>query len=104
MTDQKTWPPDDFEEDPRYALANREALWGVGYWLVFTVVITAVAWLLGGDVDPKEMDFVLGFPAWFFWSCLVAAAVLSLVPIWIIRRHFTEVPLTADGRPDDSEV
>lgn len=100
MRGNETWPPDDFEEDPRYAVANREAMWGVAYWFVFTVVITAVAWLVGGDVDPATMDFILGFPAWFFWSCLVAAAALSLVPVWIIRRHFTEMPLTADGRPD----
>ncbi|MDN5852359.1 MAG: YhdT family protein [Actinomycetia bacterium] len=87
----------DFEEDPRYAIANREALWGVGYWLVFTVVISAIAWLLGGNVDADELDFILGFPAWFFWSCLVATTVLSLLPIWIVRHYFTEMSLTADG-------
>lgn len=91
----------DFEEDPRYRVANREALWGVSYWAAFTVVVSGIAWLLGGNRDADELDFVLGFPAWFFWSCLVATVVLSLVPIIIVRRYFRDLPLTADGEPDD---
>lgn len=91
----------DFEVDQRYAIANREALWGVGYWLLFTIVVSGIAWLLGGNRDAGDVGFVLGFPAWFFWSCLVATTLLSLLPIWIVRRHFTEVSLTADG--DESE-
>lgn len=99
-------PPDrtvatDFEEDPRYAVANREALWGVGYWLLFTVVISTIAWGLGGNRDAEDLDFVLGFPAWFFWSCLVGTIALSFVPIFLVRRYFTVLPLTADGEPDD---
>jgi uncharacterized membrane protein YhdT len=102
MTDRPDLPPDvQFEEDPRYAVANREALWGLGYWLVFTVVISAVAWALGGNRSASDLSFVLGFPAWFFWSCLVAATVLAVVPIVVIRRFFTDLPLTADGAPDE---
>lgn len=100
-----TRAPDDteFDEDPRYAVANREALWGVGYWALFTVVITAVAWLLGGNRKAGDLDFVLGFPAWFFWSCLVATAALALLPIWIVRRHFTDISLTPNGDDADTE-
>lgn len=93
----------DFEEDPRYAVANREALWGVGYWILFTVVISGIAWWLGGNRDAEDLDFVLGFPAWFFWSCLVATVVLALLPILIVRRYFTQMPLSADGS-DDAET
>ncbi len=95
-------PDVEFEEDPRYAIANREAWWGVGYWALFTVVITTLAWWLGGNRAAEDLGFVLGFPTWFFWSCLVGAGLLSLLPIFLIRRFFTEVPLSADGTTDST--
>ena len=96
--------PVDFEEDPRYAQANREAMWALGYWLTFTVVVTGLAWWLGYGTPADELDFILGFPSWFFWSVLVTSAVFSAAPPWIIRRFFKDVPLTRDGRPDRPPV
>jgi uncharacterized membrane protein YhdT len=93
----------DFEHDPRYAVANREALVGAGYWLGFTVLISAIAWLIGAHKKASELTFVLGFPAWFFWSCLVATGLLSLVPAFLVKRYFTDMPLSADGAASDEE-
>jgi uncharacterized membrane protein YhdT len=95
--------PDDFEEDPRYKVSVREAWIVVGYWLVFTVVVTAVAWLLGGNRTADEITFVLGFPAWFFWSGIVASVALSIVPLFLVRALFTDVSLEEETRvrPDD---
>ena len=93
--------PLDFEEDPRYAQANKEAWWAIGYWLAFTVVVTGLAWWLGYDKPADELDFVLDFPAWFFWSVLMTSVVFSVIPVWIIRRRFVDVPLTPDGQPVD---
>ena len=90
--------PLEFEEDPRYEQANREALWAIGYWLAFTVVVTGLAWWLGYNKPADELSFVLGFPAWFFWSVLVTSVVFSVIPLWIIRRSFVDVPLTPDGQ------
>lgn len=94
----------DFEEDPRYAVADREALWGVGYWVFFTVVITGIAWVMGGGKKAAELDFILGFPAWFFWSCLVATTLLALLPPLLVCRYFTDLPLGATGAQDDEET
>lgn len=91
--------PVPFEEDPRYAQANREAVWAIGYWLAFTAVVTGLAWWLGYEKPADELGFVLGFPTWFFWSVLVTSLVFSAIPAWIIRRHFVDVPLTGDGQP-----
>lgn len=103
MTERRSGlPPDiEFEEDPRYAVANREAWWGIGYWAMFTAVITAVSWLMGGNKPAEDLQFVLGFPAWFFWSCLVGAAAMCVLPIFVIKRFFTDLPLSADGSDDD---
>jgi uncharacterized membrane protein YhdT len=91
--------PLPFEEDPRYQQANREALWAIGYWLAFTAVVTGLAWWLGYEKPADELTFILGFPAWFFWSVLVTSVVFSVIPAWIIRRYFKDVPLTSDGQP-----
>jgi uncharacterized membrane protein YhdT len=96
-------PDSDFEHDPRYAVANREALLGGGFWLAFTVVISLIAWLIGAHKKASELTFVLGFPAWFFWSCLVATILLSLVPAVLVSRYFTDMPLSADGDPSNEE-
>lgn len=99
-----TPPETDFEEDPRYAVANREALWGLSYWVLFTLVVSLTAWLLGGGRSADELTFVLGFPRWFFWSCLVATTALAVLPALLVRRFFTEVPLGADAHPADEEA
>ena len=50
--------PDDFEEDPRYRVSVREARIVIAYWVVFTVVVTAIAWGLGGNRSADEITFV----------------------------------------------
>ncbi len=87
----------DFEEDPRYAIANREAWWAVGYWVVYTVAVTGSAYLLGYGTPGDELDFVFGFPTWFFWSVLVSSVVFSVIPALVVRRWFTEISLDAYG-------
>ena len=88
--------PDDFEEDPRYRVSVKEAWIVLAYWLVFTVVVTGVAWVLGGNRSADEITFVLGFPAWFFWSGIVASLALSVVPIFLVRSFFSDVDLAED--------
>jgi uncharacterized membrane protein YhdT len=92
--------PDDFEEDPRYRVSVKEAWIVLVYWLVFTVVVTGVAWGLGGNRSAEEITFVLGFPAWFFWSGIVACLALSVVPIFLVRSLFTDVNLAEDPDAD----
>lgn len=86
-----------FEEDPRYRTAKRELAIALAYWLAFTVAVTATAWLLGGGKTADELTFVLGFPAWFFWSVPVTCLVFSGIAYVLVRRFFTDVPLSADG-------
>lgn len=95
--------PHDFEEDPRYRVSVREARIVIAYWVLFTVVVTGIAWGLGGNRSADEITFVLGMPAWFFWSGVVASFVLALVPIFLVRSMFTDVPLGvgADALSED---
>ena len=87
----------DFEEDPRYAQANREAWWAIAYWAAYTVVVTGSAWILGYDKPADELGFILGFPTWFFWSVLMSSLLFAIIPVLIIRRSFVDMPLDAHG-------
>lgn len=89
-----------FEEDPRYRTSLREAWISVAYWLLFTGAMITVAWGIGGNRAGEETRYILGFPDWFFWSGLVTAAVFStVVPYFMVKLLFTEMPL--DEAPFD---
>ncbi|MDT0300845.1 YhdT family protein [Streptomonospora wellingtoniae] len=94
----------DFEEDPRYRTAKRELFIALAYWGAFTVAVTATAWLLGGGKAADEIAFVMGFPAWFFWSVPVACLLFSGIAFILVHRFFTDIPLSAGGdagEPDE---
>ena len=93
---------DDFTEDPRYAASRREMIISFVYFGIYTFVLIAVAWVIGGGKDADEIGFVLGFPDWFFWSAFVGGAIFSVIPYFLVRYWFQDMPLSASG--EDSEV
>jgi len=83
----------DFEHDPRYQVAQREALLSVGYWVIYTAGTVIIAWTLGHR-DPTEVGFILGFPDWFFWSIIAFAGFMALVvPYLMVKFGFTDIDL-----------
>ena len=87
-------------KDKRYRIANREALIGVGLVLLNFALWYGFAYGMGGG-DPKDYTYILGFPAWFFYSC-IATTVLMLVLIGILLKVvFKEVPL--DDEEEDEK-
>lgn len=77
-------------------IAHREAWIGVGlvifnfvWWFVFAYGL--------GRKDPSEYTYVFGFPAWFFYSCIVGLIVMVILVIFVVRRFFVEIPLDAEG-------
>ena len=56
-------------EDPRYAQANKEALIAIGLFVLNIIWWFAFAYGLGSG-SPKEYTYIMGFPAWFFWSVI----------------------------------
>lgn len=97
----------DFEEDPRYRIAQRESLLCVLYWVVFTVGTIAIAWLTGNQ-DQSEISFIAGFPDWFFWSAIAFTAFMAIVvPYIMVKFGFTDMdlePTPEPGTPGAAEV
>lgn len=97
----------NFEEDPRYRIAQRESLLCVGYWVVFTAGTVTIAWLMGYQ-DPSEINFIAGFPDWFFWSVIAFTGFMAIVvPYIMVKFGFTDIdlePIPETGTPGATEV
>lgn len=87
------------KDDIRFKFAHREALIGVG------LVIFNFIWWYGfayglGSKSPEEYTYILGFPAWFFYSCIVGVVVMSVLVIVVVKLWFVDIPLDT---PEDGE-
>jgi len=50
-----------------------------------------------GD-DPTKYKYILGFPEWFFYSCIVGYVAITII-LWIaVKKFFKDIPL------DEEEV
>lgn len=75
-----------------FKVANREAIIGVVLVLFHFIWWFAFAYGLG-KVDPSEYHYILGFPAWFFYSCIVGIIIISILVFIIVKFFFTDVLL-----------
>lgn len=73
-------------------IANREALIGVGLALFNFIWWFGFAYGLGSK-DPSEYSYVFGFPAWFFYSCVLGFIVMVVLIIILVNNFFVDVPI-----------
>ncbi|UCZ54021.1 YhdT family protein [Bacillus shivajii] len=85
--------------DPRYKIANREALVGVALVLFNFIWWYGFAYGLGSK-PVEEYTYVFGLPAWFFYSCVVGFLVMVALVIVLVKGFFQEVSFEEDERPD----
>ncbi|MCR6112217.1 YhdT family protein [Bacillus sp. A301a_S52] len=93
---------DSNQKDPRFKIANREALIGVG------LVLINFGWWYGfayglGSGPVEEYTYVFGFPAWFFYSCIVGFVVMAVLVTSVVKCFFTYVPFELDNSESESE-
>ncbi|HHV79141.1 MAG TPA: YhdT family protein [Firmicutes bacterium] len=90
------------DNDPRYAQSTKEALIGL------TIFVLNFVWWFGfgygmGSGSPANYTYVLGFPSWFFWSCIMGFVVFSVV-VWLaVKYFFKEMPLDSEGVKADDD-
>ncbi|UJL46834.1 YhdT family protein [Virgibacillus sp. NKC19-16] len=82
--------------DYRFKIANREALIGVGLAIFNFIWWYGFAYGLGSK-DPSEYSYVFGFPAWFFYSCVLGVIVMSVLVIIVVKKFFVDVPFDDEG-------
>lgn len=91
---------DAFVEDPRYRQCNKEALMGLGLGLLN--LLWWFAWGYGFGSGPVEKySYVLGFPLWFFMSCIVGAVLFTALAAVMVKFFYKDMPL---GELTEAEV
>lgn len=85
-------------DDVRFQIANREALIGVGLVIFNFIWWYSFAYGLGSK-DPDEYTYILGLPAWFFYSCILGVIVMSILVTVVVKMWFVDIPLD-DGEEE----
>lgn len=71
--------------------ARKETFIVIGLYVLFFAWWYVTAYGFGDD--PSEYSYILGFPEWFFYSCIVGYVGISVL-LWIcVRFFFTEIDL-----------
>ncbi|MDM5314807.1 YhdT family protein [Fictibacillus sp. b24] len=87
--------------DWRYRVSNKEAIMGTVLAILNFIWWYAFAYGLGGR-PVKEYTYILGFPAWFFYSCIVGFVVFTVLVYIMVKFFFKEVPFdTEDSEPKE---
>jgi len=81
-----------FMEDPRYKQCNKEALYGVILGLLNLVWWYVFGYGLG-DKPVEGYTYILGFPSWFFFSCVLGAIVFIGLTFFMVDKLFKHMPL-----------
>ena len=85
----------DIEVDPRFKVCLRELCISFGVFVVFAAAMLFVIFVVG-DGDPRQFDYILGMPAWYFWV-FVVYAVTAVVVALILDKFFTHMSLDPIG-------
>lgn len=82
--------------DRRFKIAHREAHIGVG------LAIGHFLWWFGfayglGSRPVEEYTYILGFPDWFFYSCIVGFILVSVTVIILAKYVLKDVSFEEEG-------
>ncbi|MEM1547264.1 MAG: DUF997 family protein [Candidatus Methanomethylicia archaeon] len=82
-----------FEEDERYKEATKQAKIAFMFW-GFWVLVTLIIGLSMTLTRPLgQVNFILGFPDWVFYSLIVWQIVSLFIMLIVIKMFFKEVPI-----------
>ena len=90
----------NYHDDPRFRIAHREALSGLGLAIINFIIWYGFAYGLGSK-NPSEYTYVFGFPAWFFYSCIVGFIVMVILLSLVVRFVFQDISLDEEEKSEE---
>lgn len=82
--------------DRLFKIANREAL--IGVLLVIFNFIWWFSFAYGlGNKDPSEYQYIFGFPAWFFYSCILGVLLMIILVTVTVLFFFKDIPFDEES-------
>ena len=89
------------EQEWRFKIANREALYGCALALINFLWLFGFAYGMGSK-PPEEYTYILGFPAWIFFS-LIFGTFLMFVLVFIVVKFMLKDISLEDEEEDEVE-
>ncbi|MBB6447823.1 YhdT family protein [Bacillus benzoevorans] len=86
-------------KDKRFKVAHKEVRIGAVLVIINFLLWFGFAYGMGSG-DPREYNYILGLPEWFFYSCIFGTLMSTLLVILSVKFLFREVSF--DGQ-DGSE-
>jgi hypothetical protein len=95
-------PPGPGKEQRLLKNARREGRLLMAGWAIALVWSVGVGTFLGYNRDAREMDLILGFPDWVFWSVVLPWGVCLVFSTWFCFFYMADDDLGEDcaGGPD----
>lgn len=90
----------NYHDDPRFRIAHREASIGLGLAIINFIIWYGFAYGLGSK-NPSEYTYVFGFPAWFFYSCIVGFIVMVILLSLVVRFIFQDISLDEEEKSEE---
>ena len=79
-------------QDPRFKIANREALIGCALAIINFVWWFGFAYGMGSK-PPEQYTYVFGFPAWIFYSMIVGTLLMFLLVFFVVKFLLKDISL-----------
>lgn len=70
---------------------NKETLITIGLYVFFFIWWYGFSYGLGSK-DPSEYTYILGYPSWFFFSCILGYVVISFLVLIVVKKFFKDIP------------
>ncbi len=78
----------DFDDNSKEIIASKkEAKWTIIIYFIYFLWSICSAYGLGSK-NPDEYTYILGFPAWFFYSCILSYPLACLAVYILIKKVF----------------
>lgn len=88
------------KEDYRFKIAHKEALIGLALAVINFVLWYGFAYGLGSK-PPEEYTYILGFPAWIFFSIIVGTLIMFVLVFIVVKFFLTDISL--EDEDDEQE-
>jgi len=82
-------------QETRFKIANREALIGCGLAVINFIWWFGFAYGLGSK-PPEEYTYIMGFPAWIFFSMIVGTLLMFVLVFIVVKFMLTDISLEDD--------
>lgn len=91
-----------FYEDPRYKQCNKEAIYGILLGVANVIWWYSFGYGLGAR-PVEEYSYILGFPAWFFISCILGSIIFIILTFIMVDKLFDDMPLDKLSKEEAEE-